>query len=147
VLPQYLAQIHAAAVAVFGARAAEVTKCFPKGRSIFITCPDHGLEDFLRASLLALTPLAAQVGQGPVDNLAGLINSWHALLSETVAASAGKGCGEEARRQARRALAVELFRNVLALASSFPDDLGKAAFYCPQHLLEKPAPARGRAAA
>jgi len=140
-LPEHLGQIHGAVVAVFGPKSPEVRRCFPKGRSEFITCRDHALEAALRASLAALTPLAAQVGQGPVDNLAGLINSWNALLSEKGAASAGKSRGEEARREAKRALAVELFRNVLALASSYPDDLGKAAWYCPQHLLEKTSPA------
>jgi hypothetical protein len=141
-LPKQLARIHGALLAAFGPEATQVTACFPQGRSAFITCPDGELDEKLGALQSGLTPLAAQVGQGSVDIVAGLITTWNALLMEAGMASASKISVEAARRAARVALQLELFRNVLALAASFPDRKDMAAVYCPKHLLEGPAPAR-----
>ncbi len=148
-LPNRLARIHGALLAAFGPEATQVTACFPQGRSAFITCPDGELDEKLATLHSGLTPLAAQVGQPPVDTVAGWITTWNALLLEVEIASATKHSVESARRAARATLQLELFRNVLALAANFPDQKEMAAVYCPKHLLKRSAPskAEGKAAA
>ena len=105
------------------------------------------MDDKLQALQTCLTPFAAQVGQPHVDNLGGLISTWITLLAAVEAAASNKNTSEAARRAARGTLQLELFKNVLALAAAFPNDLAKAHLYCPQHLLEDSAAGGGEAAA
>ncbi len=132
-----ITRIHAGVVAAFGPVAPQLTECFPQGRGIFGSCPDDQLDDKLQQLLTCLTPMAAQVGQIHVDNVGGLLSTWIALLAAVDTASANKTTVESARRNARGALQLELFKNLLTLAVSFPNDLEKAGLYCPQHLLEE----------
>ena len=148
-LPGNLERIHGAVVAAFGSNGTETIECFPQGRKPFLTCPDDQLDDKLQALQTCLTPLSAPVGVAHVNNLGGLISTWIALLAAVDSASANKNSSESARRAARAALQLELFKNVLALATAFPNDVAKATLYCPQHLLENPVtpPAEGSEAA
>ena len=148
-LPGNLERIHGAVVAAFGSNAAETVECFPQGRTPFLICPDDQLDDKLQSLQTCLTPLSAQVGVAHVNNLGGLISTWIALLAAVDSASASKNSSESARRAARAALQLELFKNVLALATAFPNDVAKATLYCPQHLLETSVtpPAEGNEAA
>ena len=138
-LPVNLARIHGAVVAAFGPDSTQLTECFPQGRTPFILCPDDQLDDKLQALNQCLSPYAAQVGQVHLDNLGGLLSTWIALLASVETASALKNSSESVRRNARATLQLELFKNLLALATAFPNDVAKAALYCPQHLLENPA--------
>lgn len=138
-LPANLQRIHGAVIAAFGPNSVQETECFPKGRTAFIDCTDEQLNDKLVQLQSCLTPLAAQVGQTHLDNLGGLISTWTALLAAVKSASAGKTGSESARRAARAALQLELFKNLLTLAVAFPNDVEKAKYYYPQHLLERPA--------
>src|SRR3954462_11740735 len=40
-LHEKLARIHGAVVVAYGAKAPELTECFPKGRTVFTTCVDE----------------------------------------------------------------------------------------------------------
>ena len=138
-LPENLARLHGAVVAAFGPDSTQLTECFPQGRTPFILCPDDQLDDKLQALNQCLSPYAAQVGQVHLDNLGGLLSTWIALLASVETASALKNSSESVRRNARATLQLELFKNLLALATAFPNDVAKATLYCPQHLLENPA--------
>ena len=133
-----LERIHGAVIAAFGSNATETIECFPQGRTPFLICPDDQLDDKLQSLQACLTPFSAQVGAVHVNNLGGLISTWIALLAAVESASANKNSSESARRAARVALQLELFKNVLALVTAFPNDIAKATLYCPQHLLENP---------
>ena len=135
-LPENLARIHGAVVAAFGSQSTQLTECFPQGRTPFFTCRDDRLDDLLQALQTCLVPLAAQVGQSHVDNLGGLISTWIALLGAVDSAASIKNNSETARRTARTALQLELFKNLLTVALAFPNDEAKITLYCPQHLLE-----------
>lgn len=137
-LPENLSRIHGAVVAAFGPDSTQLTECFPQGRTPFLLCPDDQLDDKLQALNACLTPYAAQVGQVHLDNLGGLLSTWIALLASVETASALKNSSESARRNARATLQLELFKNLLALATAFPNDVAKATLYCPQNLLENP---------
>ena len=148
-LPGNIERIYGAVIAAFGSNATETIECFPQGRKPFLTSPDDQLDDKLQALQNCLTPFSAQVGVAHVNNLGGLISTWIALLAAVESASANKNSSESVRRAARVALQLELFKNVLALATAFPNDVAKATLYCPQHLLENAVtpPAEGEEAA
>jgi hypothetical protein len=148
-LPENLLRIQSAIIAAFGPDSPEAFSCFPKGRTPFITCKHERLDEKLEALLNSLTPLAGQVGIAHVSNVSGLRSTWIALTAALKTASVGKSSSESARRDARAALQLELFKNLLALAAAFPNDIEKAKLYCPQHLLENPEPSKqeGEAAA
>ena len=52
----------------------------------------------------------------------------------------GGGAAADALRKATADLRLQLFKNRLALAAAFPNHPEKAKLYCPQNLLEGPAP-------
>lgn len=136
VLPDKVARLHGAVVAVFGVKSPELTECFPQGRTVFMTCPDAVLGTELNTLHGALVKWSAQVGQPAVDDAAALVSTWEALLTEVRVSAAGKQSQEKGLREARAALQRELFRNLLALAQHFLEEEEMARLYCPQHLLE-----------
>ena len=148
-LPENLLRIHSAVIAAFGPDSTQENECFPQGRKPFAVCPDDQLDDKLEALLNCLTPWSAQVGITHVSNLGGLLSTWISLLAAVESSSAKKNTSESARRSARAALQLELFKNLLALAAAFPNDIARARTYYPQHLLENPEPSQqeGEAAA
>ena len=138
-LPGQLQRIHAAVVAAFGPNSVQEGECFPNGRTPFTDCTDDELNDKLTQLQNCLTPLVAQVGQQHLNNLGGLLSTWISLKASAKTAVKSKGTSESTRRAARAALQLELFKNTLTLAMAFPNDMEKAKYYCPQHLLERPA--------
>lgn len=135
-LPGHVARIHGAAVAAFGLHSPPLMECFPLGREVFGDCNDSALENHLQQLITCLTPHAALVGQSQLDNAAGLLSTWTALYANAATARGVTNFSAEARRAASGNLRLELFKNLLALATAFPDQQDKAALYCPQHLLE-----------
>jgi hypothetical protein len=136
-LPGNISKVYGAVVSVFGDDASQVTECFPQGRRIFTSCTDDEVNNHLQQLVTCLSPLVPLgVPQGQVDNVAGLLSTWIALLAAVNTAVADKTTVEGARRAARAALQLELFKNLLTLALAFPGQVGQAALYCPQHLLE-----------
>jgi hypothetical protein len=134
-LPAKIARIHGATVASFGLNSPQLLECFPLGREIFGDCVDGALENHLQQLSACLTPHSAQVGAQHVNDLGGLLSTWIGLFASAASARGVRNNSAEARRAASDALRLELFKNLLTLALSFPDQLDKAALYCPQHLL------------
>jgi len=106
--------------AQFGEGAAEFVECFPHGRTIFSTCPDDEVEnnlDVLIAGVTAHTPpLAAQV----LTDATAIKTGWTAVFAPSESAGAAKTTTIAAKNAARYALQLELFKNLLALATLFP---------------------------
>lgn len=118
-LPAKIARIQGAVVAAFGLGSPVFMECFPHGREIFGDCTD-----------------AAQVGQIHIDNVGGLVSTWTGLFAAASSARGVRNSSAAARRAATDGLRNELFLNLLALATAFPNQEEKAALYCPQHLSE-----------
>lgn len=134
-LPANIARIHGATVAAFGVNSPQLLECFPLGREIFGDCVDSALENHLQQLSACLTPRSAQVGVQHINDLSGLLSTWIGLFASAASARGVRNNSAESRRAAMDALRLELFKNLLTLALSFPDELDKAALYCPQHLL------------
>jgi hypothetical protein len=139
-LPGHLEYIEAAIRATYkGAADAPVLECFPQGRTIFAKCTDDHLNNHLSTLVTQLTALT--VPNGPMPNSAlgdagGLQSTWLALYGASESSSANKTATEEGKRTTRTALQLELFRNLLFLALTFPKEPEKAALYMRQSLLE-----------
>lgn len=135
-LGENIARIHGAVVAAFGLDSPVLMECFPGGRERFGDCADSALENHLQQLIACLTPHAASVGQIHLDNASGLLSTWTALYAAAASARGVRNNSAAARRAASDNLRKELFLNLLALSAAFPNQLDKAALYCPQHLLE-----------
>ncbi len=118
-----------------GVNSVPLLECFPHGREIFGDCVDSALENHLQQLSACLTPRSAQVGVQHVNDLSGLLSTWIGLYASAASARGVRNNSADARRAASDALRLELFKNLLTLALSFPNQLDKAALYCPQHLL------------
>jgi hypothetical protein len=134
-LPAVIAKIHGAVVGAFGPNAPQVMECFPHGRNIFTTCRDEQLNNHLQQLVNCLTPLQAQVGATAVSEAGSALSSWTVLYVAQQQAIGLRSQTIEARDAARAALRLELFKNLLTLALTFPNDTDKCDLYCPQHLL------------
>ena len=135
-LPQVMAKIHGAVVGAFGPNAPQVIECFPLGRSIFTSCRDEQLNNHLQQLVNCITPLQAQVGANAVGEAGAALSSWTLLYVAQQQAIGVKSQTAEARDAARATLRLELFKNLLTLALTFPNDSDKCDLYCPQHLLK-----------
>lgn len=137
-LPPKVEQIVAAVVARYGPDSPEVTECIPQGRSIFTTCRDDQLETHLTTLLTAITAHQADLGAPLVTTATNLRNTWAAVHSASETATGNKTSTEAEKFAARRALQLELFKNLLTIALQFPRQPEKIALYMQQHLLENP---------
>jgi hypothetical protein len=140
-----LSKVHGAALAKYGRKGATMLEIFPGGLDAFRTATDDTLAKKLDA-------LAEAVGQHPEmgadakTQAEALAATWEGLYGAAKTGKAGSGSAADQRRAASRALRLQLFRNLLALAAAFPGQREKASLYCPQHLLENAVPAKKPAA-
>jgi hypothetical protein len=122
--------------AQFGEGAPEFVECFPHGRTIFTTCTDDEVEnnlDILVAGVTAHTPpLAASIG----TDATAIKTGWTAVFSPSESAGGAKTTTIAAKNTARAALQLELFKNLLALATLFPRQPEQLDLYMQQSLLQ-----------
>lgn len=143
-LPEQLGYIEGAIKSFFKAQAPEVLlECFPEGLTVFSQCRDDAVNNHLARLSSALTARSTP-GGGPMPPAAlndanGLLSTWIAIYSASETSSANKAATEAEKRTARKALQLELFRNLLFLASLYPGQPEKAADFMRQSLLENPA--------
>ena len=135
-LPVALKRIYGAVLAAFGEPSAALAECFPSGRGVFHRATDEQVDDYLAALSVATAAHAAGLPAATVADAAGLLGTWTALFGAAKSAKGSKKTVERSRQELRRALALELYRNVLTLGLLFPGDLDKAAFFCPQDKLD-----------
>jgi hypothetical protein len=122
--------------AQFGEGSAEFVECFPHGRTIFSNCPDDEVAnnlDILVAGVTAHTPpLAAQI----VTDATAIKTGWTAVFSPSESAGGAKTTTIAAKNAARAALQLELFKNLLALATLYPRQPEQLDLYMQQTLLQ-----------
>lgn len=135
-LPEKIAMIHAAVVAKFGPNAPEITECFPGGRSIFSSCADDAVNNHLQTLINALTAHQQALGPNPLGDANGLLSTWTAVYAASESSTGAKTTSEDAKRKARLALQLELFKNLLTLAMNFAREPEKVTLYMRQSLLE-----------
>lgn len=139
-LRAHMRRIHGAVAGAFGDPSPELTECFPQGRSIFSECRDEELNNKLGQLVANITPKSAQVGATIVTLATNLKTQWTSIFSQQDQAMSDREVTAEGRDTARAALAQELFLNLLLLAETYPNDLTKCDYYCPQQFLRRPAP-------
>jgi hypothetical protein len=141
-LPKRVGAIHVALMARYGEQAAEISECFPFGRTGFRRCRDTTVADYLGALSAGVSARAAELGPELVAQAAALVTEWQPLLDASGAAAANKSATENARRQARSALERELFLNLLALAQQFPGQPEQVGRFMERSLLTRKRPRR-----
>lgn len=137
-LPVSIAKLHAAVVAKFGPKAVELTTCFPQGRSVFNKAPDDQLGNHLKTLVAGVTSYQAGLGAAVVADAAGLLSGWNAVYTGSESASGAVTTSQAAKRAAREGLQLELFKNLLTLALTFPRQPEMVDTYMRQALIEGP---------
>ncbi len=123
-LPAAISKIAMAVEAQFNEGSAEFLECFPYGRSEFSNCKDDKLENALQTLINGVTahqpPLAATV----VTSATALLAGWLAVYAPSETATGGKTSTQSAKKAARAALSLELFKNLLTMVQQFPGQPG-----------------------
>jgi hypothetical protein len=139
-LPAHIRRVHGAVAGAFGDPSPEMTECFPQGRRVYSECKDEELNNKLGQLVACLTPKSAQVGATIVTLATNLKTQWQSIFSQQDQAMSDREVTAEGRDTARTELAEELFLNLLLLVETYPNDLAKCDYYCPQQYLRRPAP-------
>jgi hypothetical protein len=145
-LPNEISKLQGAALAKYGRKGAVMLEIFPGGADAFGAAADPELGGLLDALATAVGNRAGELGADPKTQALALAAAWASLYGAAASGKAGKGSAATARRDAVKALRLQLFQNMLSLASAFPNQQAKANLYCPQHLLENPQPTKKPAA-
>ncbi len=135
-LPAAIGKIYGAVQAQFGESGPQMTECFPKGRTVFSNCVDSALAGELQTLANGVTDFQAQLGATTVAAATALVTNWNAVFQTSVTASGVKVGAQDAKNNARQALQLELFRNLLTLALNFPDQPDMLETYMQQNLLQ-----------
>lgn len=135
-LPTQMAKIYAAVVAKFGPGSPELSECFPQGRSVFASCSDDALESHLRVVIQGITTHQSDVGASVLNDASGLLSTWLVVYAASESATGAKVSAQHGKNDARKALQLELFKNLLTLALNFPRQPEMAAVFIQQSLLE-----------
>ena len=134
-LPAAISKIAMAVEAQFNEGSAEFLECFPHGRTEFSNCKDDKLENALQTLINGVTahqpPLAATV----VTSATALLTGWLAVYAPSETATGSKTSTQSAKKAARAALSLELFKNLLALVQQFPGQPAQLDLYMQQSLL------------
>lgn len=122
----HLAKVHEKVVGQYGPDAPDVADIFPQGRSIFHTATDDRLTQYLATLANGVSALVAELGAPLETEGEGILAEWEAIYAQSESAGGATTTTQAAKRTAREALQLELFRNLLALAGMFPRQGGEA---------------------
>lgn len=135
-LPGHMSKIHGKVVGEYGKDSAELLQCFPKGLTVFTTCRDEQLENEMQVTHAGLTAFQATLGVTVVNHLGGLISEWISTYALQGGAKAtAKSASAQDLPALRKALELELHKNVFFVALTFPLDKAKGMYYLPQEEL------------
>ena len=134
-LPAAIAKIYGAILTQFADDSAEMTECFPLGRSVFTSCTDGMLADELQTLLNGVTAHQAQLGAPVAAAATALVTGWTAVFQPSTTSAGNKVNAQNAKHAARAALQLELYKNLLTLALNFPDQPDELDVYMQQSLL------------
>jgi hypothetical protein len=135
-LPDKIAMINGVVVGKYGPNAPEVTECFPSGRSVFSTCTDDRVENHLQTLINGLTAHQADLGPEVAGDAGGLLSTWLAVYGASNSSTAQKTTAQDAKRNARLNLQLELFKNLLTIGLNFARQPDKVSLYMVQSLLD-----------
>lgn len=130
-----VAKIGGAVTAQFGPDGAEVTECFPLGRTIFSRSPDDQMAGHLQTLINGVTVYVAELGAPVVADATSLLTGWNLVYTKSEEATGAKTTTQEEKRVARSGLQLALFLNLLKLAELFPRQPEKLPLYMRQSLL------------
>jgi hypothetical protein len=110
-----ITKIHGAVVAKYGPKGAEVTVCLPQGRGVFNRCTDDQLGTHLQVLINGVTTYQTALGAPLLADATALLTGWNAVYTVSESASGAKATSQAAKKAAREALQLELFKNLLTL--------------------------------
>jgi hypothetical protein len=135
-LPAGVGRIAGAVAAKFGETSSQMLQCFPQGRSIFTKCKDDMVGSHLQTMIDGVTALQAQLGAPVVTDATALLTGWTAVYTPSESASGAKDTSKTVKNNARAALQLELFKNLLTMALQYPRQPEMLDVYMQQSLLE-----------
>jgi hypothetical protein len=135
-LPEEAGRLQSIIAAKYGINSPEVTEAFPLGRTIFSTSTDDSMKSHLQTIVSAIETHVADLGQAALDDANALLTSWNAIHAASEAATGAKTTTQQEKQAARDALALELFKNLLLIAQTYPRQPEMLALYMQQSLLE-----------
>lgn len=147
-LPKSVGKLAVAVEAKFGEGAAEFVECFPHGRTVFSNCPDDEVANNLQTLINGVTNHQAQLDAQVVPDATALLAGWNAVYAPSETSSGAKTTTQAAKKAARSALQLELFKNLLTIALNFPRQPDQLDIYMqpslladhPQQTTPKPTP-------
>jgi hypothetical protein len=139
-LPPAIGKIYGAVMAKFGDGGAEMTECFPSGRTVFSNCTDGDLAQELQTLVNGVTDYQAQLGAQAVTDATALLTGWNAVYQTSETSTGNKSTSQAAKNAARAALQLELFTNLLTLALNFPGQPEQLDVYMQPGLLSPHTP-------
>lgn len=135
-LPENVSKIYGVVTGKFGSKGPEVAECFPQGRKVLATASDDKVGNYLQTLITGVTAHQAQLGATVVTDATALLAAWNAVYTVSESATGAKTTTEAAKRTARAALQLELFKNLLTIALNFPRQPEQLDLYMQPALLE-----------
>ncbi len=127
----------------YGRTASALDLFFPKGLSAMSKTRDDQMGNDLTMLVQALTTHSAEVGAQVVTDATALKNGWLTVYSPSETSTADKAATMGAKRAARAALQLELYKCWLTIALQFPRQPAMLDVYMQQSLLSPHNPAPG----
>lgn len=135
-LTESVGKIQIALQQKYGKNAPQLATYFPNGLSAFNKTRDEQMENALTALKDELTKNQTDVGVQVVADATALLAGWQAVHSPSSDAAGDKDASKGAKNAARAALQLELFKNLLLIASTYPRQPEMVDVYMQQSLLQ-----------
>jgi hypothetical protein len=135
-LPAAIGKIYVTLQNKYGEKAAQLKEFFPNGRTGFSRATDDQVGNNLQTLIAELTLHQTDVGAQTVTDATALLTGWNAVYTPSESSSGAKTTAMAAKNNARAALQLELFKNLLTIALQYPRQPDMLDVYMQQSLLE-----------
>lgn len=135
-----IAKIAGVVTGFYGESSPATSEIFPHGRTIFGKASDDQLGNYLQVTITGLTAHQADLGATVVTNATALLTNWNSVYGLSESSAGNKTASQLAKNNARLALQLELFRNLLTIALNNPRLPEQLDVYMQQSLLLNPVP-------
>lgn len=135
-LPAKVGKIAVGVENIFGEKSVQFVQCFPHGRSIFSSTTDDEMANHLQTLINGVTALTPPLDLQVQLDAQALLPDWTAVFQPSESATGAKTNTMAGKKAARMALQLELFKNLLTLALSFPRQPDQLDLYMQTSLLE-----------
>lgn len=122
--------------AQYGGNSAQLTTCFPQGRTVITKATDDQVKPHLDNFVTRLGTLIPAIQAGTLADAEALRDTWVSVYNACEASTGAKTSTEAAKRNARFALATDLYLNVIEICRLWPREEDKIPLYTRQSLLE-----------